>query len=93
MSEINDDLHQRYHRGLADLRTLRDEIKLKVHLAGMDARAAWEQVEPRLSELERQAESIAEGAAQATTEATDKVIGDLKDTLTALRKRIVGDPE
>jgi len=93
MSESNDDLHQRYHRGLADLRTLRDEIKLKVHLASMDARAAWEQVEPRLNELERQAETLAEGAVQATTEATDKVISELKDTLISLRKRIVGDSE
>ena len=36
-----------------DLRRAADEIKLKLHLAGMDAKDAWEDVQPRLSDFEQ----------------------------------------
>ena len=35
-----------------DLRRAADEIKVKLHLAGMDAKDAWEQLQPRLTEFE-----------------------------------------
>ncbi|HRI11214.1 MAG TPA: hypothetical protein PKW35_25525 [Nannocystaceae bacterium] len=88
MSEPMDDLRERFHKGLADLRTLRDEIGLKLHLAGMDARQAWEQLEPRIAELESQAQSASESAAQAT----DKVIAELREALGNLRKKVGGEP-
>jgi hypothetical protein len=34
---------------------LRDEAKLKIHLASMDARAAWDRLEPKINEAERTA--------------------------------------
>ena len=36
-----------------DLRQTADEIKLKLHLAGMDAKDAWEEIEPKLADFER----------------------------------------
>ena len=36
-----------------DLRRAADEIKLKLHLAGMDAKDAWEEVQPRLADFEQ----------------------------------------
>lgn len=37
---------------LQELRRIVDEIKLKIHLAGMDARARWQELQPRIAELE-----------------------------------------
>ena len=43
-----------------DLKRAADEIKLKLHLAGMDAKEAWEQVQPRLAEFEQRFDAKAE---------------------------------
>jgi hypothetical protein len=42
------------------LERLRDEIRLDVHLARMDARDRWREVEPRLFQAERLAEHLVE---------------------------------
>ena len=43
-----------------DLKRAADEIKLKLHLAGMDAKDAWEEVQPRLSDFEQRFDAKAE---------------------------------
>lgn len=43
-----------------DLRRTADEIKLKLHLAGMDAKDAWEDIQPRLAEFERRFDAKAD---------------------------------
>jgi ElaB/YqjD/DUF883 family membrane-anchored ribosome-binding protein len=43
-----------------DLERTADEIKLKLHLAGMDAKDAWEEVQPRLAEFEQRFDAKAE---------------------------------
>jgi ElaB/YqjD/DUF883 family membrane-anchored ribosome-binding protein len=35
-----------------ELRQLRDEIRLKIHLAGMEARAIWADIEKQLEQIE-----------------------------------------
>ncbi len=37
-----------------DVRRIADEVALKIHLAGMDARERWHALEPRLSRIEKQ---------------------------------------
>jgi hypothetical protein len=52
--EANDETHHPDHRGaslhfkqsLALLKTLRDEIRVELHLAGMDARDRWKGADP-----------------------------------------------
>jgi hypothetical protein len=53
-------IREELKRDLDELRGLRDEIVLKVHLAGMDAKSAWEELEPRLEKLEKELESEGE---------------------------------
>lgn len=36
-----------------DLQQAADEIKLKLHLAGMDAKDAWNELEPKIAEFEQ----------------------------------------
>jgi hypothetical protein len=43
-----------------DLRKAADEIKLKLHLAGMDAKDAWDEVQPRLADFEQRFDAKAE---------------------------------
>jgi len=43
-----------------DLKRAADEIKLKLHLAGMDAKDAWEEVQPRLADFEQRFDAKAE---------------------------------
>lgn len=41
--------------GLQELKTLRDEIRVKLHLAGQEARSQWEtQIEPHVERIEKQ---------------------------------------
>lgn len=47
---------------LDELRRISDEIQLKVHLAGMDARDYWRELQPRLAEAEHRLASNASAA-------------------------------
>lgn len=43
-----------------DLKQTADEIKVKLHLAGMDAKDAWDEVQPRLADFEQRFDAKAE---------------------------------
>lgn len=73
-----DQIKDELQKTLADLRTLRDEIKVKIHLAGMDVKDTWsKKLEPRVRELEQRANSAA-----------DKTVAELKDTAQDLKARL-----
>ena len=71
------DLKAEMKRGVDLLRTLRDEIKVKLHLAGMDVKDQWAKLEPELSKVER--------AAEQATESSKKLMEDALNRLKALR--------
>jgi lipid II:glycine glycyltransferase (peptidoglycan interpeptide bridge formation enzyme) len=91
MTDKTDSIRDLFGKGLADLRTMRDEMKVKLHLAGMDAKEAWKELEPRLEAAEKQASEITEATATATVEAAQKMISDLSSSFEDLRKKLVGD--
>jgi hypothetical protein len=69
-------------RLFVDLKTLREEIGLQLHLASRDAKVMWtEELEPKLGALEHQAMD----AGHAAVEAAQKLAGDLKRSFTAFR--------
>ncbi|MEM7433596.1 MAG: hypothetical protein AAF436_00495 [Myxococcota bacterium] len=43
-----------------DLRRMADEIRVKMHLAGMDAKDAWEDIKPRLADFESRLDAVAD---------------------------------
>jgi hypothetical protein len=53
------------------LRMLRDEIRLRIHLAGMDVREQWDK-------LDQEAEKLAQRAERASAQALDELIAKLK---------------
>lgn len=65
-------------RDLKLIQSLRDEIKLKAHLATMDLKTEWERLEPQVERALSSAQIVSE-----------EVIGDLKRRMTELRRRLV----
>lgn len=60
-----------------DIRTLRDEVKLKVHLAGMELQAEWQKLEPKAETFLHEVSTATAGAAE-----------DVKKSLLDLKKRL-----
>ncbi|MCA2981469.1 MAG: hypothetical protein INH41_20430 [Myxococcaceae bacterium] len=65
-----------------DIRALRDEVRLKVHLAGMDLQTEWQKLEPRAELLLREATTATTGAVQ-----------DVKARLEAFKRRLEAKPD
>jgi hypothetical protein len=71
-------------RWRADLTRIADEVRVKLHLGGMDARDAWNRLEPKLRDFERK-------AANATKEVTTELrhsAATLREELHRLRDRL-----
>ena len=64
-----------------DIRRVVDQLKLELHLAGMDARDRWEKIQPRLAELEKSVESGAQKAGQAVSEQFATLGASLRELL------------
>lgn len=69
-----------------DVRGLVDQLKLELHLAGMEAREQWEKLQPRLVELEKSVQAGAHSAGSAISEQVSalgdtlkKLLADIKD--------------
>jgi hypothetical protein len=84
MNGIKQDLKGGFEDALDDLRTMRDEIRVKLHLAGMDAKDAFAKLEPRLNEVERE---VAKGG-DAVADALDKTVDELGASFRKLRDQL-----
>ena len=73
MSQITTELKNDLQQSLATLQTLRDEIRVRLHLAGMDAKDAWDKLEPKIVEAERLAEDVSEASRHAMSDIVKKV--------------------
>lgn len=65
MSELRDEIQKEIRTNLDALTELRDEIRVKIHLAGMDAKDAWNRLEPKVHEVEAAAAEVSETARHA----------------------------
>ena len=50
---VRPELKQKITEGVVRLQMLRDEVRLKVHLANMDAKDEWTKLEQKIAEAER----------------------------------------
>jgi uncharacterized protein with HEPN domain len=79
-SHLDRELKERWE----ELRTLRDDIRVRIHLAGMDVKDTWSKLEPRIQEFEQRLE-------EASSEYMDELKKrghDLRERLKSLRNRI-----
>ncbi|MBX7097514.1 MAG: hypothetical protein K1X89_07375 [Myxococcaceae bacterium] len=62
-------LKQNLEQSLALLRTLRDELRVEVHLAGMEAKTRWEGLERRFTKAEAMAANVSNASHTIVDEA------------------------
>jgi hypothetical protein len=67
-----------------EVRRIADELELKIHLAGMDARDRWRDLKPRLAEIEK---SIA-GAGKRAGDVVERELASVGAALRRLRDDI-----
>ena len=77
---MSSSLQDQISHGLLRLQTLRDEVKLHVHLAAMDVKDAWAQLEPQFA--------VVEHAAKEVSDVSHAAVQDLIKKAEALREKI-----
>jgi hypothetical protein len=60
------------HESLGKLKTLRDEIRVDLHLAGMDAKDKWKEMEPKFREAEKLVDDVSEVSRKAMEEMVER---------------------
>ncbi len=80
MSQTTEELRNELHKSLGLLRMLREEVRVSLHLTGMDARTQWSRLEPRLADVQR--------AARAASAASRAAVTDAGAPLKALRESL-----
>ena len=71
-----------------ELKRIRDEIKLKVHLASMEVRDAFEKLEPKIKDFERQVSQAGHAASRELEAGMVKA----KEALAHIRDKIEKKP-
>jgi ribosome-associated translation inhibitor RaiA len=71
--KITNDVKNEVTKGLDKLTMLRDEAKLHLHLATLDAKQEWDKLEPRIDELQAKAAELTETSKTAVHELVDRV--------------------
>lgn len=85
------DLQKEFETLVENLKTERDEIKLKLHLASMDVKEEFENVEQKWDEVTKKAAEIADDSKETSEEFIGKVkiVGEeLKETYQRISKRL-----
>ena len=70
------------------LRTLRDEIRLQIHLARSEAREQWESAEKHWQRLEGRARVVADeskASAQRVEDAASLVVDEIRESYRAIK--------
>jgi hypothetical protein len=71
---VTDDVKAEVSKGIEKLGTLRDEVKLHLHLASLDAKQEWdEKLEPRINDVQNTAHQVTESSRTAVQEALTRV--------------------
>jgi len=73
-------LKEEVDKAVAQLRTIRDEIKLQLHLASKDAQEAWRKLEPSLRDLEQKMDQVTD-ATKAKAQELLKRFNEMRDRL------------
>ena len=82
-------LRERLEQEMEDLRTTRDELRVRVHLGKMDAQEQWEQVEKQWQQVESKLKIVSEAGreiAEDVGEAANIAFEELKEGYAKLRR-------
>lgn len=70
----------------ADLRRLADEVRVKLHLAGMELKEKWKEIEPELDAVERDLTAAGAKVEQFVSPKLDAMAAGLRKFAADLRK-------
>ena len=73
MSDATTDLKKDLKSSLTHLQSLRDEVRVKLHLAGKDLKDQWNKLQPHLDEVEDAAKNLSEASRTAIADAVKKL--------------------
>ncbi len=80
-----EEIRQQINKSFEELKTLRDDIKVRLHLAGMDAKKSWnEQLEPRFLEAEKHVRE----AGAAARDALGEIVKSFKTFSSTLAQKV-----
>jgi ElaB/YqjD/DUF883 family membrane-anchored ribosome-binding protein len=77
------DLKTDLSKSLEDLQTLRDEVRVKLHLAGLDAKRRWEKLEPEIEAAIKHARGDVSDAARKAVHESAEALQKLRDSLSS----------
>jgi hypothetical protein len=81
MNRTTKDLKAELEKSAATLRALRDEVRVQIHLGGLDVKDAWRELEPRL-------ETALGRAATEVSDASRTVVAEVTASLRSLRESL-----
>jgi hypothetical protein len=84
-----EDIKGRLLEGLTTAQRIGDEIRLEIHLAGLELKDKWKELEPTLAQAERAARSVSEQSLSAVDEVVKQIEdfrASLKQSLNSVRK-------
>jgi CBS domain-containing protein len=70
---IATDLKSELRQGLARLQTLRDEVRVRLHLGSLELKDQWRRLEPHLGDVEKRAEELTEASRAAIQDAVKRL--------------------
>ena len=73
MSDTANELKNELKKGLTQLQTLRDEVRVRLHLASMDIKDQWNKLEPHLLDVEKKATDASEASRTLIHDAVKKL--------------------
>ena len=79
-------LSDELNKALEDLRAIRDEVRVQINLAGKEAKSHWDEIEPRLTKLERGVVDVSDAASAATVD----LAKDMAKAFRTFRDRLKG---
>ena len=84
-------VRERFDQEAEELRSVRDELKVRMHLAKLDAEELWEELEGRWQNAEARLKVLGEASSEAAedvAEAVELVFQELKHGYEKLRRLI-----
>lgn len=78
------DVKHEMKNSVKQLKTLRDEIKVYAHLANLELKQRWEELEPKLAEAERYVDEVSEVSRKAAQDLVRRA-RELRDGLKELQ--------
>ena len=73
MADVTNDLKNELKKSLTQLQTLRDEVRVKLHLANMDLKDQWNKLDPYIADVERKAGEATEASRTLLNEAVKRL--------------------